>query len=92
MIEYGCRIADEKGLEAFVESTDDGRELYKANSFVIVRSFFLDAKPASEEEGNDPEWVKVKKEITPEPYRVWLMWRPKGGKFVEGETKFSWEE
>jgi len=91
MMEWGCKIADEMGLEAFVESTDDGRELYKSHGFVIVRPFFLDAQPATEEEGKDPEWLQLKKQLTPEPYRVWLMWRPQGGKFEEGKTKFSWE-
>lgn len=77
------------GLEAFVESTDDGRELYKAHGFVIVRPFFLDMPPIVA--GNEEELAKLKESIAPEPYRVWLMWRPKGGNFEEGKTAFPWE-
>lgn len=89
MMEWGCKIADEMGLEAFVESTDDGRELYKAHGFVIVRPFFLDMPPIVA--GNEEELAKLKESIAPEPYRVWLMWRPKGGNFEEGKTAFPWE-
>lgn len=87
-MEWGCKIADEMGLEAFVESTADGRELYKAHGFVIVRPFELYPQPSTDEQGKDAEWLKLKKEITPEPYPVWLMWRPQGGKFEEGKTAF----
>ncbi|KAB8300518.1 hypothetical protein EYC80_000680 [Monilinia laxa] len=84
MMEWGCKIADKMGLETFVESTDDGRELYKAHGFVIVRHFFLyvPSAPKVDEE----EFAKLKEVIAPEPYRVWLMWRPNGGKFEEGKT------
>ncbi|KAK6593217.1 GNAT family protein [Botrytis cinerea] len=90
MMQWGCKLADEKGLEAFVESTDDGRELYKAHGFVIVRSFFLEVPLATK--GDEEEFAKLKEAIAPEPYRVWLMWRPKGGKFEEGKTVYSWED
>jgi GNAT superfamily N-acetyltransferase len=90
MMEWGCKLADEMGLEAFVESTDNGRELYKAHGFVIVRPFFLDLPPATV--GDEEEFARLKKIIAPEPYRVWLMWRPKGGKFEQGKTVYLWEE
>jgi hypothetical protein len=90
LMEWGCNLADKMGLECFVESTDDGRALYESAGFVVVNPFFLDPQP--ENENPSQEWQKIKQEAFPEPYRVWFMWRPKGGKFVEGETKFSWEE
>ncbi|TGO43647.1 hypothetical protein BOTNAR_1564g00020 [Botryotinia narcissicola] len=89
MMQWGCKLADEKGLEAFVESTDDGRELYKAHGFVIVRPFFLEVPPATE--GDEEEFVELAEAIASKPYRVWLMWRPKVGKFEEGKTVYSWE-
>ncbi|TGO17575.1 hypothetical protein BTUL_0016g00380 [Botrytis tulipae] len=89
MMQWGCKLADEKGLEAFVESTDDGRELYKAHGLVTVRPFFLEVPPATE--GDEEEFAKLKEAIASKPYRVWLMWRPKGGKFEEGKTMYSWE-
>jgi len=87
LLEWGCKIADEKRLESFVESTDDGRDFYKAHGFVIVRDFFLDPEPS--EENEDSKWFELKKKIAPKPYRVGLMWRPVGGEFVEG-MKFPW--
>lgn len=87
-MEWGCNIADEMGLEAFVESTDDGKELYEAYGFHAVNPFYLHADT---EKPND-EWKALKERIIPEPYRVWFMWRPKGGVFVPGKTVYSWEE
>ncbi|TGO85939.1 hypothetical protein BPOR_0350g00070 [Botrytis porri] len=89
MMQWGCKLADKKGLEAFVESTDDGRELYKAHGFVIVRPFFLEVPPATE--GDEEEFANLKEAIASKPYRVWLMWIPMGGKFEEGKTVYSWE-
>ncbi|CAG8948726.1 hypothetical protein HYFRA_00001847 [Hymenoscyphus fraxineus] len=91
MMEWGCKLADEMGLQCFVESTDDGRELYKSAGFVAVHPFFLDAQPSNEQEGDNPEWLEAKEKITPEPYRVWLMWRPEGGVFKDGKIGFPWE-
>ena len=81
-------------LECFVESTDDGRALYESMGFVVVDHFFLDGRPVEEDgkELESEEWAGIRKEVFPEPMRVWVMWRPKGGRFVEGETKYSWEE
>jgi len=91
MMEWGCKIADEMGFEAFVESSNDGRKLYEAYGFVMVRPFFLDPQlPSGEPDVN--EWLRIKNEISPDPRRVWLMWRPKGGIFEEGKTRFSWEK
>lgn len=89
MMEWGCKLADEMGLEAFVESTDDGRELYKAHGFVIVRPFFLEVPLVTK--GDGEEFARLKEVIASKPYRVWLMWRPKGGKFEEGKTVYSWD-
>ncbi|PQE29146.1 hypothetical protein CJF30_00004173 [Rutstroemia sp. NJR-2017a BBW] len=90
-VDWGCKLADKMGLEAFVESTDTGKKLYEAHDFVAVRPFFLDFPPIPD--GQDTtEWNQLKKTVAPEPARTWLMWRPKGGKFEAGKTVYSWEE
>lgn len=86
-MEWGLSIADSMQLEAFVESTEDGRALYEASGFTVVNAFYLDPQ----KEGASEEYKKVKNEIFSEPQRGWFMWRPKGGKFVPGKTKYSWE-
>ena len=75
-------------LEAFVESTEDGLALYQAFGFKIVDSFFLDPQKVNP----SSEWKSIKEKVAPVPYQVWFMWRPKGGKWVEGETVYSWLE
>jgi hypothetical protein len=90
-VDWGCKLADKMGLEAFVESTDTGKKLYEAHDFVAVRPFFLGFPPIPD--GQDTtEWNQLKKTVAPEPARTWLMWRPKGGKFEAGKTVYSWEE
>ena len=90
LMDWGCELADKMDLECFVESTEDGRSLYESAGFVVVDHFYLDPQPENGKPSED--WAKIKKEAFPKPYRVWVMWRPKGGKFVKGETKYSWEE
>lgn len=88
LIEWGCKLADKMELEGFVESTEDGRPLYEAFGFVVVDHFYLDPDVS----GPSVEWKTLKKEIFPEPFRIWFMWRPKGGKFENGKTVYSWQE
>ena len=91
-MDWGCELADKKNLECFVESTEDGRALYESMGFIVVGYFYLNPFPETGAGTPSKEWTKIKEEAFPEPYRVWVMWRPKGGKFVEGVTKYSWEE
>lgn len=91
MMDWGCKVADEKGLETFVEATLDGVRLYESSGFVQVEPFLLNAKPSGQFHDRVAAWNKVRSELLPTPYPVVLMWRPKGGKWAEGQ-KFSWEE
>ncbi|MCJ1331547.1 hypothetical protein MMC10_008238 [Thelotrema lepadinum] len=88
LAEWGCQLADKKGLECFVESTDEGIALYKSQGFVIVDHYDFDP----ETENTSASYKALKEKLWPEPMRCWVMWRPKGGKFVEGQTKYSWEK
>ena len=84
-MDWGNSIADAKGMEAFVESTDDGRALYERSGFTVVNDFYIDPRKQDASE----EYVKVKDRFFPQPQRGWFMWRPKGGRFVQGKTKYS---
>ena len=92
LMDWGCQLADSMNLECFIESTEGGRALYESVGFVVVDYFYLNPFVKSGMEGPSEEWIKITKEAFPEPYRVWVMWRPKGGKFAKGETRLSWEE
>jgi GNAT superfamily N-acetyltransferase len=87
LMDWGCSRADKLGLEAFVESTLDGKSLYEACGFVVVDTYTIDANL----DPSTAEWQTLKQGILPEPQHCWIMWRPKGGKYVKGETKYSWE-
>lgn len=73
------------GLDAFVEATEAGYEMYKASGFITVDDIWVDAKTDNPTE----EWQILKNELK-FPMHGYLMWRPPGGKF-EKESKFPWE-
>lgn len=82
LINWGFEKADELGIESIVEATAEGRPCYEANGFRYISTFHIDPTK------NNPsrEWLALEKELrTPIP--LFLMWRPVGGKFVEGETE-----
>ena len=87
IMEWGTKLADKLNLESFVESTDDGCALYKAHGFVVVDHILLDPEVKRPSE----EWKRLKKEVAPRPFPIVFMWRPKGGKFEDGKTVYSWE-
>ena len=88
LMSWGCELADKMDLDCFVESTLDGRALYESVGFVVVDHIYL--SPTTE--SPSATWTELKKETFPRPYHVLVMWRPKGGKYIEGKTKYPWEE
>jgi hypothetical protein len=84
-MEWGLRIADERGLECWLDATAHGRPLYESYGFrrIIENS----VKPVPEREMNDEEWEEWRHfERTLLPIDVTVMWRPPRGEFVEGKT------
>ena len=86
MMKWGTEKADEFGLDAFVEATDEGFPLYTAAGFVAVDDIWVDAYNANPSD----EWLRVKEQLKL-PMHGTFMWRPIGGKFEKGVTKFPWE-
>ena len=86
LVEWGTKKADEMHVEAFVEAADDGRPLYARHGFHFMNSFVLDAKIDEPSE----QWKALVRKLRV-PIVNHYMWRPIGGKFVEGETVIPWK-
>ena len=82
LVEWGLQKADELGIDAFVEATDDGRPLYTAKGFGYVKTIFLNTAKKDPSE----EWIGLEQRMGT-PAHCLLMWRPKGGSDADGETK-----
>lgn len=74
MMEWGLRQADARGMESFVESSEDGEKFYAAHGFQTLRDFTLDAVlPHPTEKFNE-----LRSKLT--PIHGYMMWRPAGSK------------
>lgn len=82
---WGIEKVDEMGLEAFLESTDDGMLLYAKHGFAVINEFNLN--PVVSDPSN--EWKRLQEEIL--PMHRYFMWRPVGSKYHEGKTVIPWE-
>lgn len=76
MMEWGKQKADEMGLEIFVESSEDGRAMYEAHGFQVIKNFFLDADVEKEPRG---EFQRLRRELGC-PIHGFYMWRRVGGR------------
>ena len=85
-MEWGCKRADELGLDTFAESPDAGRPLFEAVGFITVDDFYWDA----DVEKPSKVWEALTRRLEM-PLHGYLMWRPPGGKFIEGKTTLPWE-
>ncbi len=84
-MEWGTKKADELGVEAFIEATEDGKPLYLNHGFVVTNEFEL--KPTTP---NPTEaWQALEKQLL--PMHGYFMWRPIGGKYEEGTTIIPWK-
>ncbi|EED16410.1 GNAT family acetyltransferase, putative [Talaromyces stipitatus ATCC 10500] len=89
-LKWGLSRADELGLESWLDASTEGRPVYTKLGFVPYRMNNVNpAMPSSYTEEEKAEWEKLEKEIL--PMDSMTMWRPLGGKFVEGETVKPWD-
>lgn len=86
LLRWGTEKADELGLEAFVESTNDGKPCYEKHGFTYMNTFYMD----STRRNPSKKWVEMENYLKT-PIHCYLMWRPKGGYFEEGKTVVPWE-
>ncbi|KAI9881207.1 MAG: hypothetical protein M1830_007185 [Pleopsidium flavum] len=85
LTEWGIRKADEMGVEAFVESTDDGKPVYAQHGFAVMNDF--DINPTIPDPSE--EWKKLQKELL--PMHGYFMWRPIGGNYERGKSVIPWQ-
>ncbi|KAL8912043.1 MAG: hypothetical protein Q9171_002896 [Xanthocarpia ochracea] len=83
----GVKEADRLNLESFIEATDLGKLTYEACGFVYAGTNYLE----SAKRKASPEWRVLERDMQT-PIHMYRMWRPAGGKWVEGETQLPWEE
>ena len=86
LLRWGTQKADELGLEAFVESTDYGKPCYEQHGFTYMNTVYMDTAKQNPSE----KWMELEKELRT-PFHCFLMWRPKGGNFIKGETVIPWD-
>ncbi|KAL3442684.1 acyl-CoA N-acyltransferase [Aspergillus insuetus] len=84
-MEWGLRIADERGLECWLDATAHGRPLYESFGFRPILENSVN--PVPEREMDEKEWEEWRHfENTILPIDVTVMWRPPQGEFVDGVT------
>ena len=84
-MKWGIEKADSMGMEAWLDSTDIGRRSYERYGFVVVVDRYLDPPmPDNLSEEDQTEWKRIREMIPPS--HNCTMWRPKGGKYIEGIT------
>ncbi|KAF2197265.1 hypothetical protein GQ43DRAFT_475600 [Delitschia confertaspora ATCC 74209] len=83
LMERGIKIADEKGLEAWMEGSEMGKPLYEKFGFRTLFKMCFDTakKDAS------ADWRRMEHEMTPAPFHA--MWRPAKG--IWDGSKMPWE-
>ena len=86
LVNWGLQRADEKGLDAYIDATDIGMELYRKHGFVPGerREFTVQSFPAT----------KRRDELEAQlvPFRWWPALRPAGGAYEAGKGLLPWEE
>ena len=87
MMRWGTKKADDMGLDAFVEATDEGLLLYRAAGFVPVDDIWVDAHTETPSE----EWQRLRERLKL-PMHGTFMWRPPGGNHEKGVTVLPWDE
>ena len=88
-MEWGVRKADELGVESWVDSADLARGLYSQFGFLYVTEKFVEPKEPEGLSGADKmEWDEMCELVL--PVHVTTMWRPVGGKYVDGVTVQPW--
>ena len=73
-MDWGLKQADAKGMETFVESTEDGEKFYAAHGFETLHDFTLDAALPEPTE----KFSELKNKLL--PMHGYVMKRSVGGK------------
>lgn len=85
IMDWGIRKAAEMDVEMWLNAWTYGRRLYESCGFVTVNHYRIEPqsdKPDEAFKACQREWTGMEE---------WVMWRPKGGPFVEGTSVKPWE-
>lgn len=83
-MDYWTSKIDSLGIEAYLEASSLGSGLYLQYGFVVVEHPTL----IFHSENPSTDWLGLVRDIQSHP--IAIMWRPKGGKYVEGRTIIPW--
>ncbi|KAF2258846.1 putative GNAT family acetyltransferase [Lojkania enalia] len=84
ILEYCADVADKLGLECFVEGTVFSTPVLMLQGFIVIgwtNMIFTRRNPSR-------DWERLVHDIQSHP--IGILWRPKMGKYVEGETVLPW--
>jgi hypothetical protein len=84
IMKWGIEKADAMGVEMWLDATVYGVPVYQKHGFIVVHENSL----APHTDNPTEEWKDIAKRL--EPMVMWQMWRPIGGKYVEGKTVRPW--
>jgi hypothetical protein len=92
LIRWGTDKADELGIETVISSLPSARGAYERSGFGCIEVI----PPSPKLEGNLEELERAGKgkkwrELLEDDLSGWLMWRPTGRDWVEGEDVAPWK-
>ena len=85
MLKWGIAKAAELDIEMWLDAWVFGVPVYKRYGFVVVEVNSI--KPITE--SPDDAWLECERKWT--DLTTWVMWRPRDGPYVEGESVRPWE-
>jgi hypothetical protein len=90
LMSWGLGKADQLGFESWIEAAPSAVTFYERHGYVGVQEIELNPLvPKDLSERELQEWQSTSRSIL--PVSAVVMWRPAGGKYVEGETVKPWE-
>ncbi|KAI1307413.1 hypothetical protein F5Y03DRAFT_352171 [Xylaria venustula] len=84
LMEFWMASVDSLGVEAYLEASSLAASLYLKYGFVVIKYPTL----TFHSEEPSAEWLDLVHDMQSHP--ISIMWRPKGGKYVEGKTVLPW--
>ena len=84
LLDWGIEKSNELDLEIWLNSGPTGKSLYEKNGFVALEK--VTVRPETSEP--DERWRQMERELL--PITTWPMWRPRGGRYIEGKTAKPW--
>ncbi|CAG8961277.1 hypothetical protein HYFRA_00013556 [Hymenoscyphus fraxineus] len=85
LMQWGIDQADKLGLEVFIEASQAGKPLY--DKFGMINLMKIEICPEKKNPGY--QWKNFMHELLPMTF--YCLWRPAGGKLVEGGSQNPWQ-